>query len=116
MNVLRHAVVKLMKPWQGSFLPESKLYLCRDALDQVVERTLALVGFLKAQGATATHNMDNLLLRESMDVIGAQALPMSRRRLHVKCAEEQYLGGNHWHPIPCSCHSLPHQQRVELIL
>ena len=48
-------------------------FTCRDALDQVVERTLALVHFLKAQGATATHNMDNLLLRESMDVIGAQA-------------------------------------------
>ena len=38
-----------------------------------MERTLVLVNFLKVQGATATHNMDNLLLRESMDVIGAQA-------------------------------------------
>ena len=35
-----------------------QLVLCRDALDQVVERTLAPVHFLKVQGATATHNMD----------------------------------------------------------
>ena len=54
-------------PYQQQLVP-----LCRDAFDQVVERTLALVYFLKAQGTTATHNMDNLLLRESMDVIGAQ--------------------------------------------
>lgn len=43
---------------------------CRDAFDHVVDRSLALVAFLKAQGPAAVHNMDNLLLRESMDVIG----------------------------------------------
>ena len=52
-------------------LQQHLVHLCRDAFDQVVDRTLALVHFLKVQGATSTHNMDNLLLRESMDVIGA---------------------------------------------
>ena len=37
----------------------------------MVDRSLALVAFLKAQGPAAVHNMDNLLLMESMDVIGA---------------------------------------------
>ncbi len=36
----------------------------------MVDRSLALVAFLKAQGPAAVHNMDNLLLMESMDVIG----------------------------------------------
>jgi hypothetical protein len=36
----------------------------------VVDRSLALVEYLKAQGPATVHNMDNLLLRESMDVIG----------------------------------------------
>lgn len=31
---------------------------------------MSLVEYLKAQGPAAVHNMDNLLLRESMDVIG----------------------------------------------
>lgn len=44
--------------------------MCREAFDHVVDRSLALVGFLKAQGPKTVHNMDNLLLRESMDVIG----------------------------------------------
>ena len=70
---LHHALVRSIYPRRARLLSDSIGYLCRDALDQVVERTLALVGFLKAQGATATHNMDNLLLRESMDVIGEQA-------------------------------------------
>ena len=43
---------------------------CREAFDHVVDRSLALVAFLKAQGPAAVHNMDNLLLMESMDVIG----------------------------------------------
>ncbi|CAL5224619.1 g7335 [Coccomyxa viridis] len=42
----------------------------REAFDHVVDRSLALVAFLKAQGPAAVHNMDNLLLMESMDVIG----------------------------------------------
>ena len=48
---------------------------CRDAFDHVVDRSLALVAFLKAQGPAAVHNMDNLLLRESMDVIGVARAP-----------------------------------------
>ena len=43
---------------------------CREAFDHVVDRSLALVAFLKAQDPAAVHNMDNLLLMESMDVIG----------------------------------------------
>ena len=35
-----------------------------------MERTLALAGYLAEGGAKKTHNVDNLLLRESMDVIG----------------------------------------------
>jgi hypothetical protein len=37
----------------------------------VVDRTLALGEYLKQQGPETPQNMDNLLLRESMDVIGA---------------------------------------------
>ena len=35
-----------------------------------MERTLALAGYLAESGEKKTHNVDNLLLRESMDVIG----------------------------------------------
>ena len=52
---------------------------CRDAFDHVVDRSLALVGFLKAQGPAVVHNMDNLLLRESMDVIGRHHLLFQAR-------------------------------------
>lgn len=43
---------------------------CRGAFEHVVDRSMSLVEYLKAQGPAAVHNMDNLLLRESMDVIG----------------------------------------------
>lgn len=33
---------------------------------------MALVDYLKEAGPDKVHNVDNLLLRESMDVIGAQ--------------------------------------------
>ena len=46
---------------------------CRLALAHIVERTLALADYLSEGGATKAHNVDNLLLRESMDVIGALA-------------------------------------------
>ena len=52
-----------------------KFATCRLALSHIVERTLALAGYLAEGGAARTHNVDNLLLRESMDVIGAPALP-----------------------------------------
>ncbi|CAL5224557.1 g7259 [Coccomyxa viridis] len=42
----------------------------RLALSHIVERTLALAGYLAESGEKKTHNVDNLLLRESMDVIG----------------------------------------------
>lgn len=61
-------------------LPQAEyLAHCRDAFDHVVDRSLALVGFLKAQGPTVVHNMDNLLLRESMDVIGRHHLLFDAR-------------------------------------
>ena len=93
---------------------------CRDALDQVVERTLALVHFLKAQGATATHNMDNLLLRESMDVIGAHAFQTLDPPCMCRMQKENQSGtigeesvgddwGNPWYTSPCSCQSILHQ-------
>jgi hypothetical protein len=47
---------------------------CRGAFEHVLDRSLALVEYLKAQGAAAVHNMDNLLLRESMDVIGKPSI------------------------------------------
>ena len=43
---------------------------CRLALSHIVQRTQALADYLAEGSATKTHNVDNLLLRESMDVIG----------------------------------------------
>lgn len=43
---------------------------CRDAFGHVLECTMALVSYLKDAGPERVHNVDNLLLRESMDVIG----------------------------------------------
>ena len=44
---------------------------CRFALGHIIDRSLALVEYLRKKGPKAVHNMDTLLLRESMDVIGA---------------------------------------------
>ena len=43
-----------------------------------MERTLALGDYLSEGGSKRTHNVDNLLLRESMDVIGESAFSLSR--------------------------------------
>ena len=43
---------------------------CRYALGHIIDRSLALVDYLRKKGPKAVHNMDTLLLRESMDVIG----------------------------------------------
>ncbi len=43
-----------------------------------MERTLALGDYLSEGGSKRTHNVDNLLLRESMDVIGESAHSSSR--------------------------------------
>ena len=48
---------------------------CRLALAHIVERTLALADYLSEGGAVKSFNVDNLLLRESMDVIGAPLCP-----------------------------------------
>ena len=56
---------------------------CREAFDHVVDRSLALVAFLRAQGPAAVHNMDNLLLRESMDVIGTSLCLASHSQADV---------------------------------
>ena len=48
--------------------------LYRVALGHIVDRSLALVEHLREGGPGAVHNMDALLLRESMDVIGARPL------------------------------------------
>lgn len=45
--------------------------LCRGAFAHVVERTEKLVDILTGNTEHVPINMDNLLLRESMDVIGA---------------------------------------------
>ena len=45
--------------------------MCRLALAHIVERTLALADYLEEGGSVKSFNVDNLLLRESMDVIGA---------------------------------------------
>ncbi|KAK9904844.1 hypothetical protein WJX75_003698 [Coccomyxa subellipsoidea] len=42
----------------------------RGAFEHVVEHTMALVDYPKEGGPKKVHNIDNLLLRESMDVIG----------------------------------------------
>ena len=47
---------------------------CREAFGHVVDRSMALVNHLGQGGPLAVHNIDNLMLRESMDVIGAPAL------------------------------------------
>ena len=45
--------------------------LCRCALGHIIDRSMALVEYLRERGPKTVHNMDTLLLRESMDVIGA---------------------------------------------
>ncbi len=47
-----------------------RLDVCRDAFGHVLECAAALVDYLKVSGPERVHNIDNLLLRESMDVIG----------------------------------------------
>lgn len=47
---------------------------CRYALGHIIDRSLALVEYLRKKGPKAVHNMDTLLLRESMDVIGETPL------------------------------------------
>ena len=44
--------------------------VCRFALGHIIDRSLALVEYLREKGPKTVHNMDTLLLRESMDVIG----------------------------------------------
>ncbi len=43
---------------------------CRCALGHIIDRSMALVEYLRERGPKTVHNMDTLLLRESMDVIG----------------------------------------------
>ena len=43
---------------------------CRFALGHIIDKSLALVEYLREKGPKTVHNMDTLLLRESMDVIG----------------------------------------------
>ena len=59
---------------------------CRFALGHIIDRSLALVEYLRKKGPKAVHNMDTLLLRESMDVIG-----------EVFCLPEQL-------PAQAACH------------
>jgi len=49
--------------------------LARFALAHVVEMSKQLVAYLSDCGPHKVHNVDNLLLRESMDVIGARSFP-----------------------------------------
>lgn len=52
----------------------------RVALPRVVDKSLALVNHLRSGDKSTVHNMDRLLLRLSMDIIGASgSLPLSRK-------------------------------------
>jgi hypothetical protein len=42
----------------------------RFALAHVIDASMSLVKYLRESGSRKVHNVDNLLLRESMDVIG----------------------------------------------
>ena len=46
------------------------IILCRDATQLVVEKSDQLVEYLLQEGSSVPQNMDKLLLKESMDVIG----------------------------------------------
>ena len=61
--------------------------ICRIALSHIVERTLALAGYLAEGGAKKTHNVDNLLLRESMDVIGQSSPHLSPDPCSLCCSD-----------------------------
>lgn len=50
------------------------LLLCSEAFREVRERSQQLVAILLEAGAGRVHNMDEYLLKESMDVIGAATL------------------------------------------
>ena len=56
-------------------LTSERFPACRLALAHIVERTLALSDYLSEGGAVKSFNVDNLLLRESMDVIGGPSCP-----------------------------------------
>ena len=57
--------------YRGHYVPA----WCRCALGHIIDRSHALVEYLREKGPKTVHNMDTLLLRESMDVIGEPAAP-----------------------------------------
>lgn len=48
--------------------------LCRDTAGHIIERSYKVVELLKQRDAKLAVNVDDLLLRESMDVIGGHCL------------------------------------------
>ena len=63
---------RLPGPW-GQHITSTDPLMCSEAFHEVRERSQQLVAILLEAGAGATHNMDEYLLKESMDVIGAPA-------------------------------------------
>ena len=63
----------------------------RQAFGHMVQSCTALGDFMVARGPSAAHDMDELLLRAAMDVIGAP--PAARRE----------AGSSHAHSLPDTC-------------
>jgi len=59
------------------------------ALAHIIDRSLVLVGYLREKGPKTVHNMDTLLLRESMDVIGKTIQQCKVLIIRVGLAEHQ---------------------------
>ena len=74
----------------------------RVALGHIVDRSLALVEYLRESGPSQVHNMDALLLRESMDVIGVHLC--SNAPCHTSPSPPQHACGVACRPraLPCA--------------
>ena len=74
--------------------------LRREAFGHVMDRSMALVHYLAQSGPQAVHNIDNLMLRESMDVIGVPAHACTC--LHLQLCLAWLLGGRSCDTVTCS--------------
>lgn len=69
--------------------------LCRAAFGDVVGRCHELMRYIAEQGPSAVLDVDDLLLRESMDVIGeSQSLCSVHLPLTVCCSKTHALEGH----------------------
>ena len=71
-NKIMNLGTNFFMDFDTSFWPSlfRTILLCRDATQLVVEKSDQLVKYLLQEGSSVPQNMDKLLLRESMDVIG----------------------------------------------